>query len=155
MFSSKRMLPIVMLLSLLLMPHSQNAEMPMQGIQGHVFQLSGNHMPTFATAPMPSAQVQPYETRVWIFQGSVASKGAERWPLAYAKYHPNLLTKVATDAQGEFMVELDPGEYTLFLETGEDLYLNEFMGNGDYATTEVVANQTKTVNLRLMAEAFF
>ncbi|WP_448379616.1 hypothetical protein [Gloeomargarita sp.] len=60
-----------------------------------------------------------------------------------------------SDKDGRFQVGLPVGEYTLLIEDGEDLYLNEFGGDGTFATVQVQPQQITSVELRNTEQATF
>ncbi len=78
-----------------------------------------------------------------------------RLPLAEAAQLPNRLGWVMSDKDGRFQVGLPVGEYTLLIEDGEDLYLNEFGGDGTFATVQVQPQQITSVELRNTEQATF
>lgn len=117
-----------------------------QGVSGFVTRLQGNQMPTVGRNSTRS-QPSPISTDVWIFSGRIQGKGT-RWSVSQAEKHPNLVTRVRSDAQGKFFVSLPPGEYTLFAQYGSDLYLNSFLGDGSYASVQV--SESKVTEIRLV-----
>ncbi|NEQ25602.1 MAG: hypothetical protein F6K28_42380 [Microcoleus sp. SIO2G3] len=117
-----------------------------QGVSGLVTRLQGNQMPMVGTSRPRTAQ-SPISTQVWIFSGRIKSQGT-RWSVSEAEKHPNLVDRIRTDAEGKFFVSLPPGEYTLFAQDGSDLYLNSFLGDGNYATVQV--NEDKITETRLV-----
>jgi hypothetical protein len=117
-----------------------------QGVSGVVTRLQGNQIPmvgenTARTAP------SPVSTQVWIFSGRIPGKGTQ-WSVNEAQKHPNLVSRVNTDAQGKFFVSLPPGEYTLFAQYGNNLYLNSFLGDGSYQSVQV--SEGKITEIRLV-----
>jgi hypothetical protein len=120
-----------------------------QGIKGRVLRLSGNHMPRIREPGIREpgrSQQQAIQTEVWVFTGRVLGHGTH-WAISEARRTPNLLGKVATNAQGEFSVALAPGEYTLLAQYGSNLYLNAFQGDGSYASWRVQPGKTTVVDL--------
>jgi hypothetical protein len=117
-----------------------------QGVSGIVSCLQGNQMPT---VDRNNARTAPssISTQVWIFSGRIQAKGT-RWSVSEAQKHPNLVGRVQSDEQGKFFVSLPPGEYTLFAQYGDDLYLNLFMGDGSYASVRV--SEGKITETRLV-----
>jgi hypothetical protein len=122
-----------------------------QGIQGQVLRFSGNLMPSLERRPNP----QPIQTKIWIFSGRVKGPGSPRWSLQQATQHPSLLGWVLSDALGRFEVGLPPGEYTLLLEQGSDVYLNHFLEDGSYAAIQVDSFEVRDVQLANTEAALF
>lgn len=119
-----------------------------QGIKGRVLRQSGNFMPTIQEpgATRPRNKTEPVQTRVWVFSGRIPAKG-KFWTIAQAKQSPQLVKQVMSDRQGQFSVSLPPGEYTLFAQYGDKLYLNSFTGEGQYRSVQVKAGNSATIDL--------
>ncbi len=134
----------------------------MQGIQGQVRYRQGNHLPQGGQGLNPRSAagwrsaipaISSIKT-VWIFAGRIAARGV-RWAVAEVQQYPGWVQQVTTDATGRFMVTLVPGDYTVFAQDGEDLYLNCFTGHGEYAWTPVRAGEMTTVDLVNSSAAVF
>ena len=125
-----------------------------QGIQGRVRRLSGNQMPSNTEQPV-SGNIDFVQTTIWIFADRIPGNGAPQWSLAEAEQHPNLVRRVESDRHGHYAVDLPPGEYTVFAQYGDVLYLNAFQADGSYKTTEVVPNQVQELDLTNTENAFF
>jgi hypothetical protein len=52
-------------------------------------------------------------------------------------------------------VELPPGEYTLLAQYDDNLYLNNFLGDGSYGTVQVSNSQTSNIKLINTEKAYF
>lgn len=118
-----------------------------EGVSGFVVRLQGNQMPTLGSNRL-RIEPEPISTDVWVFSGRIQGKGP-RWAVSEASQNPNLVKRVRSDAQGKFFVSLLPGEYTLFAQYDSDLYLNSFLGDGSYASVQVIAGkvtQTRLLN---------
>jgi hypothetical protein len=130
-----------------------------QGIQGTVQRLSGDFMPRIGEPGIGDRSLQrriePVQTTVWIFSGRIPSQGSPRWSVSEARQHPALLQQVETDANGQFAVSLPPGEYTVFAQYEDELYLNGFLGDGSYATVQVEPGQTIELLLENTEAAVF
>ena len=123
-----------------------------QGIQGQVTQLSGDYMPrlspsaeAFTFNPPSHSKVQ---TQIWIFAGRIPGSSSPQWPVARADEHRSFVRTVESDAEGRYTVALDPGEYTVFAQYGDMLYLNAFQGDGSFQS--VTVNPEEIVNLDLV-----
>jgi hypothetical protein len=123
---------------------------PMQGIQGQVVRLEGNRMPEVGTQRSP----QSVSTLVWVFTGQIQSQG-KRWPISEALNHPNWRATVVSDPSGKFKIGLPQGEYTLFAQDGDNLYLNLFTGDGTYKTAQVHEGQLTELTLMNTEQATF
>jgi hypothetical protein len=99
------------------------------------------------------SQTRPRPGTVWIFAGRIAGRGV-RWAVQEARQYPAWVQKVTTDAAGRFVAELVPGEYTVFAQDGDDLYLNRFAGDGQYAAVQVQAGEMTWVDLVNTSHAY-
>jgi|SRR5919199_4548718 hypothetical protein len=117
-----------------------------QGVSGLVTRLQGNQMPMIDKNRARAAP-SPVSTQVWIFSGRIPGKGTH-WAVSEAQKHPNIVSRVQSDAQGKFFVSLPPGEYTLFAQYGDNLYLNSFLGDGSYQSLQV--SEGKITEIRLI-----
>jgi hypothetical protein len=123
-----------------------------QGIQGTVSKRSGNQMPGVGQNNSPA---QATKTVVWVFSGKIPTQSSPRWSISAANSHPQKLGTITTNEQGEFSAELPVGEYTVFAESGSDLYLNHFSGDGSFGTVKVTANAIAKVRLENTENAAF
>lgn len=125
-----------------------------QGIQGRVSRLSGDQMPSIGEQAN-SGSTEFIQTTIWIFSDRIPGNGSPQWPISEAEQHPNLVRQVESSPDGCYWVELPPGEYTIFAQYGEILYLNSFQGDGSYASVEVIPNQLVEWDLTNTENAFF
>lgn len=121
-----------------------------QGIQGQVKQLTGNHMPG-----QGRGNAKPVQTTIWIFKGHIPGRGSPTWPITEAEHHPSLVQQVESDRNGHYSAKLPPGEYTIFAQYDEALYLNAFQGDGSYKNVTVTPDQTTQLDLINAENAFF
>ncbi len=118
-----------------------------QGVRGAVTRVTGNQMPSIGENRQRS-KPQPVKTSVWVFSGRIPAKGTSL-SITEAKQNFKLVTQVKTDKKGKFFVKLPPGEYTIFAQYGNDLYLNSFLGDGSFKTVQVTEGkitETRLVN---------
>lgn len=123
-----------------------------QGVQGVVLSESGNQMPSPNQQRSESNLVS---TKVWIFSGKIMSPNCPRWSLEKAKQHPNLIGWTVSNSKGKFKVGLPPGEYTLLAEFGSDLYLNNFLGDGSYASVQVYPEKITEIQIVNTENTFY
>jgi len=142
-----------------------------QGIVGVVLSWRGDLMPRILPENEPvttNSKITPIATRIWIFTGNVRPSPMQNWPqefapapisphlpLSEAVKLPNRLGWVMSDKDGRFQVGLPVGEYTLLAEYGDNLYLNLFSGDGNFATVQVKPQQITAVELRNTENATF
>jgi hypothetical protein len=125
----------------------EKAQRKAQGVSGEVTSITGNQMPSIGENRQRS-KPQPVKTSVWVFSGRIPAKGTSL-SITEAKQNFKLVTQVKTDKKGKFFVKLPPGEYTIFAQYGNDLYLNSFLGDGSFKTVQVTegkVTETRLVN---------
>lgn len=134
-----------------------NQQSPLnQGIQGNVSQLSGDHMPRNADeSPSNSASNRAVQTKIWIFAVRIPGNQSPRWSVAEARQHTGLVCQVETNHDGYYSAALPAGEYTVFAQYGDDLYLNAFQSDGSYMSVKVVPHQISEMNIIHTESAFF
>lgn len=122
-----------------------------QGIQGLVIQLSGNYMPRITTpteARLLSEQSENgVQTKVWIFSGRISGNGSPQWSVEVAADHPSFVRSVESNSQGRYSVVLPVGEYTVFAQYEDMLYLNAFQGDGSFKSVTVNAEEIVNIDL--------
>lgn len=127
-----------------------------QGIQGKVRQLSGDYMPRDTDESLSNgASNSATQTTIWIFAGRIPGKRSPQWPIARAKQHTGLVCQVETNRHGYYSAVLPVGEYTVFAQYGDNLYLNSFQGDGSYTSIEVVPDQISEMNITNTENAVF
>jgi hypothetical protein len=125
----------------------EKAQRKTQGVSGTVTRVTGNQMPSIGENRQRS-KPQPVKTSVWVFSGRIPAKGTSL-SITEAKQNFKLVTQVKTDKNGKFFVKLPTGEYTIFAQYGDDLYLNSFLGDGSFKTVQVTEGkitETRLVN---------
>jgi len=131
-----------------------NQQLPKQhqGIKGVVLSVSGNQMPS---PNQPRSSPRSVSTKVWIFSGKIMGPGSPYWSLEKAKKHPSLIGWTLSDSKGIFKVGLPSGEYTLLVESGENVYLNSFLGDGSYSSVQVCPNEITEIQIFNTENAFY
>lgn len=125
-----------------------------QGVRGAVRKVTGDQLPSNPEQPS-AGNTELVQTTVWVFAAPISGNGSPRWPIAEAEQHPQLVRQVESDRNGCYQVELPPGEYTIFAQYDDYLYLNSFQGDGSYLSVEVLPNQLTEINLTNTENAFF
>lgn len=123
------------------------------GIQGQVVQLSGNYMPGISQSSQQ--QREAIQTKIWIFDQPIPGTGSPLWAVEAAADHPGLVRQVESDADGHYAVALPPGEYTVFAQQEDYLYLNAFQGDGSFQSVTVTVGQIANLDIVNTENAFF
>ena len=101
---------------------------------GRVEKWVGNFMPSRGTTT-PSSKKLPLKTKIYIFKGKIKTDGSPN--LNLNSETTKVFSVVNSNENGEFSVQLPPGEYTVFAEIEGKLYRNSFDGEGHYSTTKI------------------
>lgn len=120
-------------------------------LSGRVERWSGNLMPTRGTLTGASKN-QPLQTKVYIFKGKVKSNGPT---LEFSPETQKVFAVVNSDKNGDFKVQLPPGEYTVFAEIDGKLYKNSFDGLGNFSTVTMLDGKSSIENIIDSREASF
>ena len=115
-----------------------------EGLRVKVVKLVGD----FTINP-PTGQQVPELSPVHVFRGRV-----QPFETPDPK-HPALIKIVQPDQEGRFEMSLPPGEYTLVLDIGGRLYLNNWLDDGSWAITEVTAGKWTEYTIENVLEATF
>jgi len=116
-------------------------------IVGTVIKMTGDFMPGPGTSKGKRA---PLSVPVWVFKGVVDPIDTPD------PKHPQLLTIVKSDAEGRYSVDLPgPGVYTVVAEINGKLYLNNYDGDGHWASIEMKDHSTVAWIIEDSSEATF
>ncbi|MEX0704853.1 MAG: hypothetical protein WD069_22330 [Planctomycetales bacterium] len=117
-----------------------------QGIRGQVVKLVGSFLP--GAGPEQGSR-EPLAVPVHVFGGRV-----EPFDKPDPK-HPALVQIVRADAEGRFELPLPPGEYTVIPEIDGQLYLNNWLDDGSWATVKVEPDEWAEHTIEDVREAAF
>jgi hypothetical protein len=123
------------------------------GIEGYIFRISGNRMPspdTKLSSPKGiKAVLYIYELTSF---SQVARQGESGF---YSSIHTRLVQTVTSDDSGYFYASLPPGEYSLFTKKDALFYANNFDGNNHIAPVKVVSHKMTQVNVNIDYDAVY
>lgn len=119
-----------------------------QGIEGYVYYVSGNRMPSPDVKPAPPKGIK---TSLYIYELTNINQVTKQPDGAfYSAVHTRLVKTVATNKKGYFKVKLPPGSYSLFVKKDSLFYANIFDGNNNIAPVTVTpkkyTNTTFTID---------
>jgi hypothetical protein len=124
-----------------------------QGIEGHVYRLSGNQMPSPDRKPNRG---QGIATTLYIYEltnlHQVTRVGQSTF---YSLIRSKLLKTIQSDSSGSFQVYLPEGQYSLFTKIHELFYANLFDAQGNIAPVQVFANQMTKVEFKIDFDASY
>lgn len=124
-----------------------------QGITGQVLWKSGNQMPS-PDAPPPS-KGRGVQRIVYVYELTNGNQATTTDGVFHTNIQTDLVTQVATDADGNFAVSLAPGKYSLFTKEENGLYANLFDGEMNIFPVEVQRGQVINVEFVINYKASY
>ena len=120
-----------------------------QGLWGDVWFWSGNFMPiSFGEICQIKRKMLIYELTT---MDDVVQLGDSPF---YTEINTKLIAAIYSDEYGFFQIELEPGEYSLFVEENHMYYANRFSSEGIYRVS-IEAGQVSDVTFDITYEASF
>jgi hypothetical protein len=123
------------------------------GLEGYIFRISGNRMPS------PDAKLSPpkgVKTVLYIYELTSLSQVSKEGESAfYSNIRTRLVQTVTSDDNGYFLVSLPPGEYSLFTKKDALYYANNFDGNNHIAPVRVHTGKITQVNINIDYDAVY
>lgn len=133
--------------------HASGQSKITEGLSGKVYELTGNQMPSPDVKP---AEPKGVKTTVYIYEltnlNQVIRKNNEPF---YESIHTRLVTTVESDSAGKFETALAPGNYSLFVKRENLYYANEFDGNNNIQSVEILPGKMTTKDIRISYRASF
>ena len=118
-----------------------------QGIEGYIYYISGNQMPSPDKKSSPPKGIK---TTLYIYQltniNQVTRQGQSPF---YSFVKTKIIKKTESDSTGYFKVQLEPGKYSLFTKNGALFYANIFDNNNNIAPVEVIAGKITKVEIKI------
>jgi hypothetical protein len=122
----------------------------LQGIEGTVYRVGGNHMPDPHHPAGPPAGVR---STVYIFEltniGRVTRQGTSPY---YTSVGTRFVKQADTDEKGHFRVGLPPGTYSLFTKKGDLYYASRMDDKNNIAPVEVLPGKMTPVECRVESD---
>ncbi len=124
-----------------------------QGIEGYVYSISGNQMPSPDAKPAPPKRVS---TTLYIYERTNLSQVQRQGQSAfYYSIDAKFIKKVETDSNGYFKAPLPPGGYSLFVRKDSLFYANSFDKDNNIAPVEVLPGKFSRVEFRIDYDAVY
>ncbi len=124
-----------------------------QGIEGRVYRLSGNQMPSPGRKPSLGRGIA---TTLYIYEltnlNQVSRLGQSTF---YRLIRTKLLHTIQSDSNGHFQAYLPAGRYSLFVKQDELFYANLFDDKGNIAPVQVYAQQMTKVEFKIDYDASY
>ncbi len=125
-----------------------------QGIEGHVYRISGNQMPS---PDRPATKPKGIKTALYVFEltnTSQVSRPEEHAPF-YSSVQTKLVKKIITDSSGYFKTYLPAGRYSLFAKKDSLYYANWFDGDNHIAPVEVLPGKITRIDFKIDYDAVY
>ncbi|HTQ63461.1 MAG TPA: hypothetical protein VMI12_01615 [Puia sp.] len=124
-----------------------------QGVEGYVYRISGNQMPSPDVKPKPPKGIK---TTLYIFDLTNLSQVTRQNQSAfYSSVKTKLVKKIETDTNGYFKVNLPTGNYSLFTKKGALFYANTFDGDNNIAPVQVKPKKMTKVEVKMDYDASY
>jgi hypothetical protein len=144
-----------LLLAILLLFGMIPAQTPVKktGLEGFIFRISGNRMPSPNVKQTPPKGIK---TNLYIYEltglNQVTRVGESTF---YSSIHTRLVENISSDSTGYFFAALPSGEYSLFTKKDALFYANNFDGDNHIAPVKVVSGKVTQVNVNVDYDAVY
>ena len=124
-----------------------------QGIEGMVYRISGNHMPSPGVKkPAPKG----IRTTIYIYERTTILQADRQGETPfYSSIHTRLVRKTESDSAGYFKVRLPPGSYSLFTKKDTLFYACWFDKDNTIAPVDVHPHKMTHVELKVDYDAYY
>ena len=123
-----------------------------QGIEGHIYLVTGNQM------PMKGKPIQRHGKgivrEVWIYKATTMQQAEGQTPL-FTKINTSLAAKVKSDSTGHYQAALPAGLYSVFVKEGNQYFASESDGTGTLNPAEVLTAKVTTRNITVNHDAAY
>jgi hypothetical protein len=124
-----------------------------QGIEGYVYRISGNHMPSPNIKPSAPKGIK---TTVYIYERTNLNQVERQGQLAfYFSIKTKLVKKAESGTNGYIKVQLPPGQYSIFTKKDTLFYANWFDKDSNIAPVEVLSKKMTKVEIRVDYDATY
>jgi hypothetical protein len=144
---------LLLVISLPVLLNSASGQHKKTGLEGYIFRISGNRMPS------PNKKLTPpkgIKAVLYVYQltslNEVTRVGESAF---YSVIHTKLVQTVQSDSAGYFFIPLPPGEYSLFTKKDALFYANNFDGHNHIAPVEVVEHKVTQININIDYDAVY
>ena len=135
---------------------AKNQKLPIkikQGIDGYVYKISGNQMPSPNSI---AAKPNGIATTIYIYDSTnIRDVVRIGYSASYSSINKKLITSVESDSTGHFFVALPVGSYSLFIKVNNVFYSNLFDIDNNISLTKVTENNITHVVIKQTASAVF
>ena len=127
--------------------------MQQQGIEGYVYKISGNQMPSPGAKSSPP---KPIKAVLYIYQLTNLNQAQRKGQSAfYYSIKTKFIAKTETDSNGYFKINLEPGRYSLFTKKDELFFSNLFDKDNNISPVEVLPAKFSKVEFSVDYDAIY
>ena len=124
-----------------------------QGIEGYVYRISGNQMPSPGKKP---STPKGTKTTIYFYALTNINQAVKQ---AGTSFYTNLKTKfinkTESDSTGHFKIKLPPGDYSIFTKKDTLFFANWFDNNNNIAPAKVLPGKMSSVEIRVDYDAAY
>lgn len=118
-----------------------------QGIEGHVYFVTGNQMPSPDLKP---AKPKGLKATLYIYELTNLNQVKKHEHSPFLEFIPTKLIKRAySDKDGHFKVSMPAGQYSIFVKKDSLFFANWFDGNNNIAPVKVLPDSTTKINIKV------
>jgi hypothetical protein len=124
-----------------------------QGIEGYIYRISGNHMPSPDVKP---SRPKGIRTALYIYPITNLSQVSRKENASfYTSIQTKLFRKIMSDTNGYFNAKLPVGKYSLFVKVDSLYYSNLFDGANNIFPVTVSQNKMTKVEFKVDHDAAY
>jgi len=116
-----------------------------QGIYGEVTLITGNCMPSPASEDNNDCEYSSVSRKIYIRETATT----ENMNMTYLDTETTLVKTTESDNNGQYQVELPPGNYSVFVEDKGKEYCKRITGDGEACPITIEENKTKEYDIEI------
>ena len=128
-----------------------------QGLAGQVRWLEGNLMPTIGEegeSTEKDHKGKPVQREIHIYELTSMDEATSNGTF-FSNLKTELVKTVETNKEGEFIVELPVGRYSVFVQEEQGLFANSFDGEGHINPVEVKEGEVSKIVIQINYKAVY
>lgn len=128
-----------------------------QGLAGQVRWLEGNLMPTIGEDVQQNEKDykgEPVQREIHIYELTSMDEATAEGTF-FKNIQTDLVKTVETNEEGEFIVELPVGRYSVFVQEDQGLFANSFDGEGHINPVEIKEGELTKITIQINYKAAY
>jgi hypothetical protein len=118
-----------------------------QGIEGHIYFITGNQMPSPDVKP---AKPKGLKTTIYVYERTNMNQVIKQ---EHSPFYTSILTKFVKSSDsgkdGHFKISLPVGQYSIFVKKDSLFFANGFDSNNNIAPVKVMPDSTTTIDIKV------